>query len=190
MRAGRHLYRPRTFLLMGICGVLTVLLVHLWRAPLQSAEVGEVVASGRAIAPPDFSVQAFGMPSKDTFVEMWKRPLFRQSRRPAAAKPVVAVPVKVVRSAAPKPKPLPKLRQLSLVGIAVIGDRRLALLRQREGRDVLQVVEGEALDGWRIEAIDTEAVIFRLGSSQQRLEFPKPAVRSGPVVAPRRNRSR
>lgn len=190
MRAGRNLFRLRTLLLLCVCIVSTTLLVQLLWAPSDPMAPAIGLTGRPAIEPTDHTFRPFGMPARNEFIVMWERPLFRQSRRPAEIKAAVSVPVKAKRPTAPRPKPIPKLRQLALVGIALIGDRRLALLRPNGGRDVLQVVEGEALDGWQVESIESEAVTFRFGTNLHRLEFPKPAVKPGSTAAPPRLRRR
>lgn len=188
MRAGRSIFRLRTLLLLCVCLVLTAMLVHFLWAPLNPMERATGSTGRPAIEPADHIFRPFSVPARNEFIAIWERPLFRQSRRPAEAKVAVVAPVKAKRPAAPQPKPIPKLRQLALVGIALIGDRRLALLRPNGGKEVLQVVVGEALDGWQVESIETEAVTFRFGTNLHRLEFPKPAVTSGSTAAPPRLR--
>lgn len=188
MSAGRSQFRLRTLLLLCVCIVLTALLVHLLRAPLHPMERATGATRLPAAEPPEHAFQPFNMPAKEEFVVIWERPLFRQSRRPAEIKAAVAVPAKAKKPTTSRPKPIPQLRQLALVGIALIGDRRLALLRPNGERGVLQVVEGEALDGWQVESIETEAVTFRFGTNRRRVEFPKPAVRPGSTAAPPRLR--
>ena len=188
MTVGRRHSRFRTVLLVAVSGALSILIVHLVRAPLTTTDFAVAATSRPALDAIDLSFEPFVMPSKDEFLVMWERPLFLQSRRRTVAIKPTAPPVKVTRPAKPRPKPTPKLRDLALVGIALIGERRLALLRPSGGKDVIQVVEGEALDGWQVEAIETEAVTFRFGSNKQRIEFPKPANPAASTRAPARLR--
>ncbi|CAA7621448.1 hypothetical protein [Magnetospirillum sp. UT-4] len=70
------------------------------------------------------------------FAAMVERPLFAPTRRPAAPAAAAAAAV-----------------ELELVGVALAGERRLALLRRKGETRIHRLAEGGALAGWRLDAV-------------------------------------
>ncbi len=142
--------------------------------PVELARPGDGSASV-ARAPPPVSVSA---PPLRGFSETLKRPLFRESRRPA--------PPGTEKSAA-APTALP----LRLIGVIITPDRRTALIRQSRSAEISELSVGQSVQGWSLERILPDRIVMRSGDIREtyRLEAEAPP----PVPArpaPRRPRRR
>ena len=91
-----------------------------------------------------------------SFKETLDRPLFHASRRPAPKQAVAA-------AAAPAPD-APKLK---LVGVVIEPEGRSALIRVAGAAGPIEVYVGERIDGWRLEAIQTDRIILKSGKSTE-----------------------
>lgn len=99
---------------------------------------------------PDFGDTRLNPPPMSLFVDMVERPLFYVERRmpePPAAK------------AAPPPAPL----NLKLEGVAIANGSRVAVLRNPNTRQLVNLEEGGTHDGWTLEAIGSASASFSRG---------------------------
>ena len=106
---------------------------------------------------PEFGEVALSPPALGELAEMTERPLFYDTRRlpePEAAEPP------------PPPTPL----RLKLLGVAISGGSRVALLRNTSNNLLVQLAEGESHDGWTLDAVDSQAAHFSRGA--QKTELP------------------
>jgi hypothetical protein len=99
---------------------------------------------------PEFSAVSLSPPALSGLAEMLERPLFFTNRR-------MPVPEK----AEPPPPPTPL--RLKLVGIAISGGSRVALLRNQVNNQLMQLAEGENHDGWSLDAVSSQAATFSRG---------------------------
>ena len=119
---------------------------------LYPASAGEAVASpadDQSAALPDFGDTTLNPPPMSQFVDMVERPLFYVERRmpePPAAKP-------------PPPAPL----ILKLEGVALANGSRIAVLRNPNTRQLVQLEEGGTHDGWTLESIGSASASFARG---------------------------
>lgn len=115
---------------------------------------------------------------KAAFAEIAERPLFESTRRPFIAKPAPASlpPAPVVAAPPPAPPPAPtSLRGTHmLVGVVVIKDSRIALLKPVAAPDVLRVAEGDTVQGWTVRRIVDDRILLQAGGSEDVLAFPDP----------------
>ena len=90
------------------------------------------------------------MPRLSHFSEIVSRPLFAPSRRPA--------PPELEAS-----EPAPKVMSLRFVlrGVVIYGAERVAIVQRKDAPEFLRLVEGQVIDGWRVEAIVPDRVVFR-----------------------------
>lgn len=128
------------------------------------------------------------------YVEIVERPIFIDARRPQVEEAETAAPT---NPAAPAPSTLPPLR---LVGVVLLPDRAAALLRPEEpepegakptptGRlpnrprtpprkappaKVLRLPQGGTVEGWLLETVQAEKVIFRKDNQVQELALLRP----------------
>lgn len=113
---------------------------------LASAEIAERAAKSSPPANPPMS----------TFTEIVARPLFEPSRRPPPPKPPDS----------PTPS-VPALQPFDLIGVVLSPRGRTALLRPRAKGDVLRVVEGQKISGWKVSEIRSTHVILQRGDSSE-----------------------
>lgn len=99
---------------------------------------------------PSFEKVALNPPALAELTDMLGRPLFLEERRmpePEAAEPP------------PPPTPL----RLKLIGVAISGGSRVALLRNLVNNQLVQVAEGATHDGWTLEALSAQSAKFSRG---------------------------
>jgi hypothetical protein len=131
--------------LFGV-GVLALLLVL---AP--SIVVADVPETDTAIDPSLMRVGRTKTPPLANYEVIVARPLFNVGRRTDPAPPAPAPP---------KPPPLPVVESYRLVGLVLSPGLRLALVARPQGGDLLRLRPGDMLDGWNVEAVDTNGVVL------------------------------
>lgn len=101
--------------------------------------VAMILAGPGAAAAQDRPAPGFALPPADTFDALVKRPLFDPARRspPDAARDGGATPTGSLR----------------LVGIAGDGGRTVALLRDDSTGRQFRLLEGDLIEGWRIDGL-------------------------------------
>ncbi len=147
------------------------------RADAPAPAIAETAAPERRMLPAEI---AYEPPVFAEFSEALERPLFAPSRRP----PTVAAPT-IVESA-----PQQQAFGFELVGVAISPEERFALIRQDGVADLQRVSLGRSLNGWQIEQIEADHVIFRAGETvrQINLRDDQPQVRETPRERRRRER--
>ena len=103
-----------------------------------------------AAALPDFGDTSLNPPVISQFVDMVERPLFYLERR---------LPKPPTKKAAPPPSPL----ILKLEGVAIANGSRVAVLRNPNTRQLVQLEVGGTHDGWTLESIDSTSASFKRG---------------------------
>lgn len=123
--------------------------------------------------PPPPAVEAFEgrakfvAPPRASFKQMAARPLFTASRRPQRApKPVIRI------KPAPRQAPMPS-RDLLLLGIAMGAGEKLALIKTANPRAVVNVAEGQWINGWKVVKIFADGVRLKASRHILQLAFPK-----------------
>jgi hypothetical protein len=128
----------------------------------------EVIPEGSALAavPP---VPADVPPRIEQLSEFLSRPVFSSTRRPPppAAPKEAASPVMTT----PPPQPPQTLKQLTLVGVVLTPDQRIAFIRAGNGL-VSPAVEGQDVGGWQLKKILSDRVALAFGSTAQEILFP------------------
>jgi hypothetical protein len=156
------LMRIVLFVLVGLFAVL------LQRELFQEPASAEAPAGGEVELPALPPAPAFAPPPPEDFAELASRPLFAPSRRPPA--PPVAPPAEAEAEPTPAVAAAPLLA--SLVGITITGEGRAALIAV-PGARARWLREGEAFEGWRVEAILANAVRLSRGDEAAELELPR-----------------
>jgi general secretion pathway protein N len=91
---------------------------------------------------------------EQAYPEAAARPLFSPTRRPAPA--VVATP-----------QPTFQRGQFALLGVIVVGDHRIAMLRERSNGRVHRVEKGRDVNGIKVADIQAESVTLAMGAEQE-----------------------
>lgn len=112
-----------------------------------------------------------------------ERPLFIRSRRPPQPRPAVAEPSVVesapVIDAAPPPEPEPP-PEFVLVGVRIDTEGKRALIRIGASSVGEWRREGDSLEGWKIETIQSSVIIMRRGDMTLELALYHQAEPPGP----------
>jgi hypothetical protein len=108
------------------------------------------------------------LPDITAFAAVEDRPLFSATRRPPSARPappaevepeaIAAAEPEVAIDATPPPSVAPG--QFSLAGVVDDDGRRFAVLRHAEENQPVKVVVGDVVHGWRVEAIELDAIVL------------------------------
>jgi hypothetical protein len=110
----------------------------------------DTAGDSNAAALPDFGDTSLNLPMMSQFVDMVERPLFYIERR---------LPKPPPKQAAPPPSPL----NLQLEGVAIANGSRVAVLRNPNTRQLVQIEEGGTHDGWTLESVDSTSASFKRG---------------------------
>jgi hypothetical protein len=87
-----------------------------------------------------------------SFKETLDRPLFHASRRPAPKQVAATVDA-----------PAPNAPKLKLVGVIIEPEGRSALVRVAGAAGPIEIYVGERIEGWRLEAIQTDRIVLKSG---------------------------
>ena len=104
----------------------------------------------------------------DTLHDTIGRPLFEKRRRPVEP-PVAHVPV--IQAPAAPPRRLPDPNALTLLGILLSEGRTIALLKRNPSGQNVRVEEGDTIDGWTIERIESQRIVLRQDGTQIALQL-------------------
>ncbi len=111
--------------------------------------------------------QDFQLPELDRYAEVVERPLFVRTRRPV---PPAAGPQAVVAGSEGR------LGQYALSGVVITPEERFAILRGTGDNKLHRVADGQDFQGWTVQAIQGEGVVFAREGEEQRM----PLVRKTP----------
>ncbi|HUQ27896.1 MAG TPA: hypothetical protein VM051_04850 [Usitatibacter sp.] len=89
------------------------------------------------------------------YAETGSRPLFTPTRRPAPAQAVVASGGGMVKG------------QFVLTGVTIVGENRIALLREKSSGRVVRVEQGKEVNGIKVAQIEPEKVTLAQGGEQE-----------------------
>ena len=161
--------RVLTLGLLAINLLLGLLLWMEWRAdePTMLTEV-----PGAASAPVEIEIAPpppFHPAALEDYEEIVARPLFNEGRQPEVEEKVVS---------GPAPTKVP----LTLVGVVITPERKEALVL-RTGREVARLTIGESVEGWTVEAIESDRITVGSRGSAVEVMLERRAPRK---AAPRR----
>lgn len=143
----------------GFCLILASVAVWQGLAPV-SLDLPTLPANpGEAKAKPEPVAASAKSAATDDYSEVEKRPLFVAGRKPPA--PVLS-PVAAVQSQA--------LSAYSIIGIIAAPERAVAILHGPSGPPI-HLRKGQALEGWTLETIGTNKLIFVSGDQRQELDL-------------------
>ncbi|OQX66489.1 MAG: hypothetical protein B6A08_20210 [Sorangiineae bacterium NIC37A_2] len=108
--------------------------------------------------------------SPATLAATVEQPLFRRSRTPPVPPPPAKAPV-VEDDTPPPPAKAEEPPPLELLGLAVEGNRRIALVKLKPKGELRRLRQGETLDGWTVHAIEDRRLVLERGDRQEVLEL-------------------
>ena len=118
--------------------------------PATASQAIDIPAGDDAAVLPDFGDGNANPPALSYYVDMLERPLFYVDRR---------LPRPPEKEAAPPPAPL----RLTLEGVAIAQGSRVAVLRNAQTRQLMQLEEGGTHNGWTLESLDSTSARFKRG---------------------------
>ena len=119
---------------------------------------------------------SFTPPPVNVFNEILERPLFTNGRLP---------PDQPLQTANDQPKVQLRLR---LEGVATVGDKRIALVRDLSNNELLRLQQGMQHQGWKVNEVKPESTEFKRGNETTELLFDiehKAKLQIPPVRLPR-----
>ena len=129
-----------------------------WHQPPATVEVADAAGAASEVAPlapmPSFTAPAFG-----EFAESLERPLFSPTRRPAPPE------------AEPEVPPGTPTGDFILIGVVIGPTERLALVQQKGEPAAIRIALGQIVNGWTLDAVEADRVIFRLGEGVQEVKL-------------------
>lgn len=153
----KHLLtRPVQALLAACTALVAILALQLVFPAAPSAAIANALAD-QGTALPDFEIPEFNPPAMAELSDMMQRPLFFSDR-------VMPEPPKD-EAPAPPPKPL----QLKLLGVAMGGTARVAVLRNLSNNLLLNLPEGGSHEGWTLDSVNSTSARFSRGEQTTEL---------------------
>lgn len=156
---------------------------------LPRADPADPPSPERVAALPDRPV--FAMLPIESFSEIAARPLFSESRRPPSPAAEPELEPEPGQAAAP----VVRRGLFVLVGVVITSRTRLAIVRQRNAREAVRLVEGQQIEGWTVDSIQPNLVRLRQGAAVEEVRLddslaPPPAPRTRKQRTPKERRER
>ena len=128
---------------------LTLAMIIALQTLFPSAPSNGSAAAGGDVAAllPDFGDATLDPPLMSDMPDMLERPLFFADRR-------------MPKPAAEAPPPPPTPLRLKLEGIALSGGARVAVLRNLQNNQLVQLEEGDRHDGWTLDSLTSTSASF------------------------------
>jgi hypothetical protein len=150
----------RRFPLLSALAVLTAVLLAVVAVEFAAGSALRERAaggSGQAAAPVQTKLlpQIAAVNPDAEYAETASRPLFTPTRRPAPAQTVVASAGAMVKG------------QFILTGVTIVGENRIALLREKSSGRVVRVEQGKEVNGITVAQIEPEKVTLSQGGDQE-----------------------
>lgn len=167
----RQAIRPSRLLtvaLAGICGVLVLsLAAQRWLAGGVPESGAIQVSPPDSAAPSSLETRRFELPTKSEYAQVTARPLFNEDRRPEQRDDTQQQDAEAI-AAEEAPSELPPL---SLTGVIITPEKRIAMLRNTKNREFVTLKEGEPLEGWTLEEVSNRRIVFATGAQQEVVEL-------------------
>jgi len=134
--------------------------------PAPSLTEDTATAMAPDVALPEVATTDYAAPPLEDLTAMLERPLFFDDRRMPAPPEVP--------NAGPTAKPL----RLKLEGVAIVGDSRVAVVRDTENNTLLQLAEGATHKDWMLESVTASMARFSKGTQTSEIWLnPEPLTR-------------
>jgi len=142
-----------------VCGALFLILSYEIIAPRPAYSVPQVsVAPIPALPKPPGLLLA---PPASEFAAIADRPLFDAQR-----KKYVPPPVDPTAKQAPPPPPT-----LSLVGVIIDADHKIAMVKSSDGMLAASMSEGAEIGGWHLATIEPDRIVLKFGASEHEVRL-------------------
>ena len=143
------LSRSTQALLAGNALLAAIVMLQVLLPAAPAADAMELAPDSEP-AMPEFADVSLNPPALSALSEMIERPLLVSTRRPPEPEEV-------------EPPPPPKPIRLKLIGVALSGGTRVALLRNLVNNQLVHLAEGETHDGWSLDTLGAQSASFSRG---------------------------
>ncbi|HLY05751.1 MAG TPA: hypothetical protein VKR31_08395 [Rhizomicrobium sp.] len=164
---------PAQLVLAGVCAALLVVLGYLLFAPLPEISLPQVHARAESVDD-DPPLPRFEPPPKAAFAEVDDRSVFN----PARVRVVSSQSVAGTSSAATLPS------DLSLVGVILDGEKKLALIKSPQEPLAVGIGVGGTIEGWQVTRVEPDRVALRAGGPEQQLLLSDNKLEASPPNGP------
>jgi hypothetical protein len=150
---------PVQLVFSAVCGALAIALGYLVLAPLPEISVPPAQARAAPVDD-DTPLPRFEAPSKAAFAEVDDRSVFNPTR------------VRVASSSVPgatNSATLPS--DLSLVGIILDDNKKLALFKSPQAPLAIGIGIGGSIEGWQVTRVEPDRVALRAGGPEQEMKL-------------------
>lgn len=138
---------PRTMVLAATAALLAAIVAIEVTFPFDAADLRPESTATEPPRMPDGETTRYAHPSFESYPAVLERPLFFPDRT-LPPEPVVAQ----VTTRAPL--------NLVLEGIAIVGDARIAVLKDSQRKRLVQLSAGGEHDGWTLDSISADSATF------------------------------
>lgn len=146
---------PAQLALMGLCGALLLIFLYEIAAPISPYSMPK---SAALPVIPEITFQDNATaPSSAAFDDIDARPVFNPSRQAIAAAATSAGGLAALPS------------DLSLIGVIIEGDTRMALIKSQSAAFASGIKQGDAIEGWTVAEVDPDRVVLQSGPRKQEL---------------------
>ena len=161
---------PAQLALSGACAALLIVLGYLLFAPLPEISVAQAHARAEAVED-DPPLSRFEAPPKTAFAEVDDRSVFNPARVRVSSPSVAG---------ATNATTLPS--DISLVGVILDGEKKLALIKSPQEPLAVGLGIGGSIEGWQVTRVEPDRVALRAGGPEQELKLSdnKAAPTAGP----------
>jgi len=150
----------QTRLLLSICGLLTLVIMVEQFVVGQATVVGEPGAA--ALELQKLETPPYIHSHIEDFAEVLERPVFFAERQiPPESESPPAAPAAPIR--------------LKLEGVAIVGEFRIAVLRDIADNKLLQLEQGMSHNGWTLKSVDRTSATFSRGTRLAEFSLDPPA---------------
>ena len=148
---------PAQFVLSGVCAAVLVVLGYLLFAPLPEISMPQVHARAESVDD-DPPLPRFEPPPKAVFADVDDRSVFNPARVRVSSQSVAGT-----TNATTLPS------DLSLVGVILDGEKKLALIKSPQEPLAVGVGVGGTIEGWQVTRVEPDRVALRAGGPEQQL---------------------
>jgi type II secretory pathway component PulC len=143
-----------TAILGSLCAIFALVAIRELGASTQSLS-RDILTPPPAIQADAAAAAAFSLPPLQSFAVVTERPLFSPSRQPAPA----------------SSNELDAWSSFVLAGIIISPDLREAMVLHNQPPMLVNLQEGEAIDGWTVANIFPDHAVFRNGDAEHELKL-------------------
>jgi type II secretory pathway component PulC len=150
---------PAQLVLSGVCAMLLVVLGYLLFVPLPEISVPQMHARAETVED-DTPLSRFEAPPMAAFADIDDRSVFNPARVRVSSPSVAG---------ATNATTLPS--DISLVGVILDGEKRLALIKSPQAPLAVGLGVGGSIEGWQVTRVEADRVALRASGPEQELKL-------------------